>query len=387
MAIRPAQPFSSYLDGREARQAEDYRGSRNALAALEVEQAPRDIANRNALADRQKEQYSQQQIEKALQDTAAAALRISQSSNPRAELKVNGDFEANLLKQHPEIAQMDDASLKQYLGWVAGQAQSQLGIAPTPKLETIGDTSNPAAGVFQKNPATGALTQVVAPQKPNAMTPYETARLKLEQDKLNAKGSGQPKPPAGYRWSADGSSLEKIAGGPADKASQPPKLTEGDKRARVLYASVLNAEKDIQGATGLDTSSGTQRALGSNALTRGMQSDEYRKYEAAGLRWAANMLYLKSGATAPVEEVESTWKQFFPQFGDGEEVKQQKAAARLQEINAVADAFGLDKSQIPKPAAAKQAGGGPVKVSSPAEAMKLPPGTVFITPDGRRKVR
>ena len=30
---------------------------------------------------------------------------------------------------------------------------------------------------------------------------------------------------------------------------------------------------------------------------------------------------------------------------------------------------------------------GEVRVSSPQEAMALPPGTVFVTPDGRRKVR
>jgi len=29
----------------------------------------------------------------------------------------------------------------------------------------------------------------------------------------------------------------------------------------------------------------------------------------------------------------------------------------------------------------------PVQISSPEEAMKLPPGTTFMTPDGRIKVR
>lgn len=42
------------------------------------------------------------------------------------------------------------------------------------------------------------------------------------------------------------------------------------------------------------------------------------------------------------------------------------------------------------PAAAAPGGGGqpgePVRVNTPADAAKLPPGTVFITPDGRRKV-
>jgi hypothetical protein len=37
--------------------------------------------------------------------------------------------------------------------------------------------------------------------------------------------------------------------------------------------------------------------------------------------------------------------------------------------------------------ASAQTGNAPVKVSSPAEAMQLPPGTQFVTPDGRVKVR
>lgn len=59
--------------------------------------------------------------------------------------------------------------------------------------------------------------------------------------------------------------------------------------------------------------------------------------------------------------------------------------------------YGLDPAEVlsgvaatipaetPPPRAA--APGQPIRVSSPAEAMSLPPGTVFITPDGRQKVR
>lgn len=45
------------------------------------------------------------------------------------------------------------------------------------------------------------------------------------------------------------------------------------------------------------------------------------------------------------------------------------------------------RSEAATPAAAPQAGSQPVRVSTPEEAMRLPSGTVFITPDGRRKVR
>jgi hypothetical protein len=44
-------------------------------------------------------------------------------------------------------------------------------------------------------------------------------------------------------------------------------------------------------------------------------------------------------------------------------------------------------NQSASEAPAQAASGQPVQVRSPQEAMALPPGTVFITPDGRRKVR
>jgi hypothetical protein len=56
--------------------------------------------------------------------------------------------------------------------------------------------------------------------------------------------------------------------------------------------------------------------------------------------------------------------------------------------------FGINPADFPIPAApaepapaAPAQSSGPVRVTSPEEAMRLPPGTVFITPDGRRKVR
>jgi hypothetical protein len=96
---------------------------------------------------------------------------------------------------------------------------------------------------------------------------------------------------------------------------------------------IAKLEKESGGAT--DTGSIWNQALGSNALTKPMQSDAFRKYESAALRWSANLLYLKSGATATPEEVQSTRKQFFPQPGDGPDVKAQKEAARQQEVESV----------------------------------------------------
>jgi hypothetical protein len=54
--------------------------------------------------------------------------------------------------------------------------------------------------------------------------------------------------------------------------------------------------------------------------------------------------------------------------------------------NIIAVKLGMPPPHPDAPTTAPQ-GGQPVRVSSVAEAMNLPPGTVFITPDGRRKKR
>jgi hypothetical protein len=189
MPVQVADPFGSFLQGRQARQDEQYGQKRNALAQMELEQAPRDIANRNALADRQQEQYSQEQIARSLQQTAAAAMRIAQSANPKAELQANREFAANLMKQHPELAQMGDDDIKEYMGWIAGEAQSKLGIAPAqPKARepfTLG------AGQTRYGPDGQPIASAPVP---NAMTPYQQERLSIEREKLNKPSAADTGP-------------------------------------------------------------------------------------------------------------------------------------------------------------------------------------------------
>jgi hypothetical protein len=170
-----------------------------------------------------------------------------------------------------------------------------------------------------------------------------------------------------------------------DAAGGGVKLTEGDKRARITFNSTLNAEKDIEKIKGTDTASFWNMLAGVSPGSRWMQSDEYRQYEAAGLRWAANLLYLKSGATATPDEIRSTWKQFFPQVGDGQGAKDQKKASRVQELNSVADAYGLDKSQIPQDAA-QQAAPQSQGIDEQGYA-SLPSGTQYRAPDGSLRTK
>jgi hypothetical protein len=192
-----------------------------------------------------------------------------------------------------------------------------------------------------------------------------------------AGGSAMPNPtraPSGYRWAADGQSLEPIPGGPATaKSTTAPEVlgpkSEGEKKATVLFGSIYGAEKDVASLEGgTDTSSRGNAILGAIPLdadlAKGFQSQGYKKYQAAAKRWSANLLYMKSGATATPEEVESTYMQFFPQPGDGPEVKEQKKAARMDEMISItgtypwlADKYDLGalrpKGEAAAPAASK----------------------------------
>jgi hypothetical protein len=159
----------------------------------------------------------------------------------------------------------------------------------------------------------------------------------------NSSG-GRMQPPAGYRFQPDGS-LQFIPGGPADpsaKPKEPPKPTEADKKAGVLIRGMQDAEQQIASASKQTDPTGKWNAvMGSIPLTGGVfQSDDYRSYKAAAERWAANYLYLKSGAQAGQDEIQSTVRQFFPQSGEDDRIVKQKELARQQEMESAMAVYG-----------------------------------------------
>jgi hypothetical protein len=119
-------------------------------------------------------------------------------------------------------------------------------------------------------------------------------------------------------------------------------LTEYDRKARLLFSEMQDAAQQYDAADGGDTSSVTGSVLNSNPVTRPLASSGYKQHEAAGLRWAQNFLYLKSGQSAPAEEVRKTFVQYLPQPGDGDVVKEQKRVAREQALQNVANANNID---------------------------------------------
>lgn len=162
-------------------------------------------------------------------------------------------------------------------------------------------------------------------------------------------GDKLPSPPQGYAYRPDpespfGYKLEKIPGAPDEK------LTEADKKNQVLIQGMEDSERQLNTATGADPTSYVNAGLG--LISPAVQTNDNRAYKAAAERWAANYLYLKSGAQAGKDEIAGAVKQFFPQPGEDERIVARKAEARQQEMEAAKNVYGK-KTQptAPKPAA------------------------------------
>lgn len=140
-----------------------------------------------------------------------------------------------------------------------------------------------------------------------------------------------------------------------------------------------------------------------------MRGPEFQQYTAAKNNWISAVLRKESGAAISQPEYQNADREYFPQIGDGPEVLAQKSELRrIAEHNMRVVAGGAaSKAESssptpqqsptapqttsapptpsqPAPAAPPQQ---PVQVNTPEEAAALPPGTVFLTPDGRRKIR
>jgi hypothetical protein len=129
--------------------------------------------------------------------------------------------------------------------------------------------------------------------------------------------------------------------------------TEYEKKAGILFGEMMDAANQFQPGKA-DTSSKWNAMLGSNPVTNVFTSSGYRGNEAAGLRWAQNYLYLKSGQAAPAEEVNKTMVQYLPQPGDDPENVEQKAVAREQAMDNISAALGIPRR--PKPDGEKVGG-------------------------------
>jgi hypothetical protein len=176
------------------------------------------------------------------------------------------------------------------------------------------------------------------------------------------------------------------------------KITEGERSAAGYLGRMEAVEGDINRLAATGQPGVVTKALGSTSLGRiarpFVESDAQQQYRAVQEDWVRAKLRKESGASIPPDEMEREIETYFPQPGEtNPEVIRLKTQARAQAAEQLRSSAGRAEAVIaPRTAPAGAAppsrpASAPVRVNTPAEAAKLPPGTPFITPSGERRVR
>lgn len=404
---RLASPFQSFVAGRQARQSDDYASTRNALAEMELADAPAQMQRRNALADVQMQgakvdlQGAQQQLGANQAKFAYAKLKQAQDSgNPKAFiLQQIPDLAAKMQQGGIDIASMDDQAVAQLTEQLARKYAGEAGIAPaepkTPEAFTLG------SGQTRYGPDGKPIAS--APVS-NEMTPYQQERLAIEREKMNrpekSPGAFRPLTPqevtnAGLPPGTSAQLDERT--GKIDvlsKRDNSGTLSQKDANTAKLKLTTIRVARkqlaDIKKA--FDEG---RNVTGPNSFGPGqgmMPTERGKKFDAAVDRMRSTLTALTRvpgvGAMSDYETKLDQGK--FPNRNSYESVTTEQIQGIEDLLSTIESGYaGLLSGEAPSEPAGEspQNSQGEVRVSSPQQAMALPPGTVFVTPDGRRKVR
>lgn len=174
------------------------------------------------------------------------------------------------------------------------------------------------------------------------------------QDMTDARARetlGAGRVPTGYRYKADGVTLEPIPGGPAEKDRA---LTEVQGRATAFSMRLKDSDKvisEMEKTPGFDPAAITTQYAGQSGIAAPLNylaSNNAQKYEQAKRNWVTANLRLESGAVIPEPELRQEYRKWFPIPGDGPAVIAQKAAARKVAEQAMDVQSGPGQARIPK---------------------------------------
>lgn len=182
-----------------------------------------------------------------------------------------------------------------------------------------------------------------------ALTQQESARHNRANEGIQVRGQNMTdarsretaqggRVPSGYRAKADGT-LEFIPGGPADpNAAKKASPTEFQGKSATFGSRAQAADAIIAGLKGDFSPTGInmknsmgQAPLIGGALEAGANmtlSDNSQKAEQAQRDFINAILRQESGAAIAASEFDNAKKQYFPQPGDSDAVKKQKANNR-----------------------------------------------------------
>lgn len=195
----------------------------------------------------------------------------------------------------------------------------------------------PAPAQPQAGPVYGAPA---APEKPReAPSGYNWSNGALTPIPGGPADPNKPEPtkaPAGYRFAADGVTLERIPGGPAEAGSVEQNKTAGFLRRAIEAESQYGTLGDV----------GPRSLLGQAAAdtfpnaTNYVSSPERQQAEQAERAFIAAVLRYDSGAAIPDSEFATSGRIYFPRPGDSEAVIKQKADARRTALEGLLHSAG-----------------------------------------------
>jgi hypothetical protein len=385
-------PFQSFLAGREARQQQDYADTRNALARAQLDAMPEERAQRNALAATQLEgaQLQNQVTEQGWNANKAkiAYTQLQQalsSGNPRQFITQQIPLLAAKLKENGvDLETLDDEAAKKLTSDLAKKFAGDAGIAPAAQLETLQINGG---GILQRDPMTGTLKQVVAPQKQSqsgfTIGPGESrydengklvARMPPKPDKAVAsftaltpdelKAAGLPEGTTAQKNNETGEI--KVVNRPGTSEVKARVIEQQNKRAYDVYSTGISGlKKGLEGAS-------TGPVVGRlPAMTAGQQIAES---SVAAMAPILKQMFRSAGEGAFTDQDQKLLLDMIPTRSMLPEARQ----AALANIDAIVRAkLGMPAATTESPTQE------PRRVRSIQEARALPPGTEFITPDGR----
>jgi hypothetical protein len=353
-------------------------GDENALSRLSAypELQSKVLAVRNSMAEAERGQFDQKLIRNARR--AQQVMGVQGDAKQQAWMGAlddavqSGDITPQMYEQY--AAQPPNDLLLQNIVQQAVPIQ-QLYQPPTANMQEL-----EAAGI---EPGTEEFRERIAPAPLPKFEKLGNRLVRINPDGSTADMTppGMPmtseNPPAGYRYTPDGQSLEAIPGGPATKLP-------GDMAGRV--AALQTAKESFADVRnfyeGQDWGDRASQLINSGSAGR-VERNVRLAIEAA--------LRAMTGAAAPESEVENYLNIFGPSALDTQATIKDKLDRLESFMGNVEANIAQGRSSAPGADGMKDASRlqqeEPTQITTQQEYQALPPGTQYIAPDGNIRIK
>jgi hypothetical protein len=303
-----------------------------------------------------------------------------------AAVKMQLEMRIQQLQAQSEGQGLTDAQAAQFGLQEAGQQPGPL--TPDQRYQNVQGVG--LVDLYAEGGPKPVLTGPVDPMSSAGKLKADLDAGRITQDQFDAEMSR-----GNLAFSTDAEGNTTFAMGSGGQRLKP--LTEGQSKDNFYLTAVQHA-KDVDKYEKAMTGVGAAGNAVAGALPGGgfLQSEEYQVGQVAAKEWGAAILRKESGAALTASDMEWLTSRFIPVPTDKPGTVARKRAARKaaeaglksgmtdEQIRSVADSLAAATGED---APASPAAPGPVRVKTVLEANDLPSGTVFIDPNGVRRVK